>query len=153
MQSQSRQELTLRQAQRFRSNCVFTLGLRSPIKCAFLQTWIHVAVLVLSGAFYFGFVLLFSMVCVTCSPPTNPVGVETLQMSQPLFYIICALTTVMALLPRYTHSPSYTILWMNTQHKTLCIHTSWVPLQCILLRSLHFNTKYVTSHRSGLKDE
>ncbi|XP_026209642.1 probable phospholipid-transporting ATPase VD [Anabas testudineus] len=63
-------------------------------------TWIHVVVLVLSGAFYFGFVLLFSVVCTTCSPPTNPVGVETLQMSQPLFYIICALTTVTALLPR-----------------------------------------------------
>lgn len=63
-------------------------------------TWIHVLVLVLSGGFYFGFVLLFSLFCVTCSPPTNPLGVETLQMSQPLFYIICALTTVMALLPR-----------------------------------------------------
>ncbi|XP_042243746.1 probable phospholipid-transporting ATPase VD [Thunnus maccoyii] len=63
-------------------------------------TWIHVLVLVLSGGFYFGFVLLFSVCCVTCSPPTNPVGVETLQMSQPLFYIVCALTTVTALLPR-----------------------------------------------------
>lgn len=63
-------------------------------------TWIHVLVLVLSGGFYFGFVLLFSLFCATCSPPTNPLGVETLQMSQPLFYIICALTTVMALLPR-----------------------------------------------------
>ncbi|XP_034419250.1 probable phospholipid-transporting ATPase VD [Cyclopterus lumpus] len=63
-------------------------------------TWIHVLVLVLSGGFYFGFVLLFSLFCVTCSPPTNPVGVETLEMSQPLFYIVCALTTVTALLPR-----------------------------------------------------
>ncbi|XP_078133844.1 phospholipid-transporting ATPase VD isoform X3 [Sander vitreus] len=63
-------------------------------------TWIHALVLVLSGASYFGFVLLFGVFCVTCSPPTNPVGVETLEMSQPLFYIVCALTTVMALLPR-----------------------------------------------------
>ncbi|XP_030580873.1 phospholipid-transporting ATPase VD isoform X2 [Archocentrus centrarchus] len=63
-------------------------------------TWIHVLVLVLSSALYFGFVLLFSGFCVTCSPPTNPLGVETFQMSQPLFYIICALTTVTALLPR-----------------------------------------------------
>ncbi|XP_041810347.1 probable phospholipid-transporting ATPase VD [Chelmon rostratus] len=63
-------------------------------------TWIHVLVLVLSGALYFGFVVLFSLFCVTCSPPTNPLGVETLQMSQPIFYIVCALTTVMALLPR-----------------------------------------------------
>ncbi|XP_037341705.1 probable phospholipid-transporting ATPase VD isoform X1 [Pungitius pungitius] len=63
-------------------------------------TWIHVLVLVLSGGLYFGFVLLFSLFCVTCSPPTNPVGVETLEMNQPLFYIICVVTTVMALLPR-----------------------------------------------------
>ncbi|KAM8917516.1 phospholipid-transporting ATPase VD [Spinachia spinachia] len=63
-------------------------------------TWIHVLVLVLSGGLYFGFVLLFSLFCVTCSPPTNPVGVETLEMNQPLFYIICVVTTVTALLPR-----------------------------------------------------
>uniref|UniRef100_A0AAQ6AFB0 Phospholipid-transporting ATPase n=2 Tax=Amphiprion ocellaris TaxID=80972 RepID=A0AAQ6AFB0_AMPOC len=67
-------------------------------------TWIHILVLVLSGSSYFGFVLLFSVLCVTCSPPTNPLGVETLQMSQPLFYIICILTIVMALLPRYTQT-------------------------------------------------
>ncbi|CAL8271100.1 unnamed protein product [Merluccius merluccius] len=62
--------------------------------------WMHIAVLLGSGVFYFVFTLLFSMGCVTCSPPTNPVGVETLQMSQPLFYMVCALTTVTALLPR-----------------------------------------------------
>uniref|UniRef100_A0A674MP16 Phospholipid-transporting ATPase n=1 Tax=Takifugu rubripes TaxID=31033 RepID=A0A674MP16_TAKRU len=39
--------------------------------------------------------------CVTCSPPTNPLGVETLQMSQPMFYIICILTTVTALIPSW----------------------------------------------------
>lgn len=97
--------------------CVMCKNVLSPYKnwlwdcvslifCVVLQTWIHVLVLVLSGGFYFGFVLLFSLFCVTCSPPTNPLGVETLQMSQPLFYIICALTTVMALLPRYTHLSS-----------------------------------------------
>uniref|UniRef100_UPI0037E7B370 phospholipid-transporting ATPase VD n=1 Tax=Semicossyphus pulcher TaxID=241346 RepID=UPI0037E7B370 len=63
-------------------------------------TWIHMLVLAFSAVFYFGFVLFFSVICVTCSPPTNPLGVETLQMSQPLFYVVCALTTVTALLPR-----------------------------------------------------
>ncbi|XP_037652365.1 probable phospholipid-transporting ATPase VD isoform X1 [Sebastes umbrosus] len=73
-------------------------------------TWIHGLVLVLSGGFYFGFVLLFSVFCVTCSPPTNPVGVETLQMSEPLFYIVCALTTVTALLPRLLFRALYNTL-------------------------------------------
>lgn len=68
-----------------------------------LQTWINVLVFLLSVLSYFGFVLLFSLFCVTCNPPTNPLGVETLQMSQPMFYIICLLTTVTALIPRYTH--------------------------------------------------
>ncbi|XP_077418768.1 phospholipid-transporting ATPase VD isoform X2 [Vanacampus margaritifer] len=63
-------------------------------------TWIHVFVLVVSAGSYFGFVMIFSVCCLTCSPPTNPVGVETLQMSQPLFYIVCVLTTVTALMPR-----------------------------------------------------
>uniref|UniRef100_G3PIH6 Phospholipid-transporting ATPase n=1 Tax=Gasterosteus aculeatus aculeatus TaxID=481459 RepID=G3PIH6_GASAC len=80
-------------------------------------TWIHVLVLVLSGGLYFGFVLLFSLFCVTCSPPTNPVGVETLEMNQPLFYIICVVTTVMALLPRYTPS--------NYTFYTLLLKSEW----------------------------
>lgn len=68
-----------------------------------LQTWLHVLVLVGSALFYFSFTLVFSVVCVTCSPPTNPLGVDKLQMSKPLFYGVCALTTVLALLPRYTY--------------------------------------------------
>ncbi|XP_047202122.1 probable phospholipid-transporting ATPase VD isoform X2 [Girardinichthys multiradiatus] len=63
-------------------------------------TWIHMLVLVLSAALYFGFVQLYSAFCVVCSHPTNLFGVETLQITQPLFYIICTLTTVAALLPR-----------------------------------------------------
>ncbi|XP_054653058.1 probable phospholipid-transporting ATPase VD isoform X2 [Dunckerocampus dactyliophorus] len=74
-------------------------------------TWIHVGVLVLSGGSYFAFVLLFSVCCVTCSPPTNPVGVEVLQMSHALFYLVCALTTVTALLPRLLFRALY-----NTMH-------------------------------------
>ncbi|XP_026007253.1 phospholipid-transporting ATPase VD isoform X2 [Astatotilapia calliptera] len=63
-------------------------------------TWIHMVVLVLSCTSYFGFVLLLSGFCVTCSPPVNPLGIELLQMSHSLFYITCVLTTVAALLPR-----------------------------------------------------
>ncbi|XP_011618230.1 phospholipid-transporting ATPase VD isoform X1 [Takifugu rubripes] len=76
-------------------------------------TWIHVLVLLLSFVSYFGFVLLFSLFCVTCSPPTNPLGVETLQMSQPMFYIICILTTVTALIPRILCRALYNTLHPN----------------------------------------
>uniref|UniRef100_A0A8C7FPC6 Phospholipid-transporting ATPase n=1 Tax=Oncorhynchus kisutch TaxID=8019 RepID=A0A8C7FPC6_ONCKI len=83
------------------------LSFGSPINASALliillhQTWLHVLVLVGSALFYFSFTLVFSVVCVTCSPPTNPLGVDKLQMSQPLFYGVCALTTVLALLPRF----------------------------------------------------
>ncbi|KAM6912187.1 phospholipid-transporting ATPase VD [Xenentodon cancila] len=63
-------------------------------------TWIHAAVLLLSAGSYFVFAVLFGIFCKTCSHPTNPLGVETLQMSQPFFYVVCGLTTVTALLPR-----------------------------------------------------
>uniref|UniRef100_A0A8C6S4T8 Phospholipid-transporting ATPase n=1 Tax=Neogobius melanostomus TaxID=47308 RepID=A0A8C6S4T8_9GOBI len=63
-------------------------------------TWIHGLVFLVSAGSYFMFVLLISVLCVTCSPPTVPLGVETRQMSQPSFYLVCALTTVTALLPR-----------------------------------------------------
>ncbi|KAK5856963.1 hypothetical protein PBY51_010237 [Eleginops maclovinus] len=81
------------------ASCLLIILLHQVIESPTL-TWIHALVLVLSAVSYFGFVLLFSLFCVTCSPPTNPLGVETLQMSEPLFYIICAVTTVTALIPR-----------------------------------------------------
>ncbi|XP_051941626.1 probable phospholipid-transporting ATPase VD [Hippocampus zosterae] len=82
-------------------------------------TWIHVFVLVVSAGSYFVFVLLFSVCCLTCSPPTNPVGVEMLQMSQPLFYIVCTLTTVTALMPRLLFRTIH-----NTMHLSALIQTS-----------------------------
>ena len=108
---------------------------RKVMRCVVLQTWIHGLVLLLSGGSYFGFVLLFSVSCVTCSPPTNPLGVETLQMSQPLFWIICAVTTLTALLPRYT------LIHTHTTHKTyahILTHTCLVPFHCGLLWTLDF---------------
>ncbi|KAM9354543.1 phospholipid-transporting ATPase VD [Pholidichthys leucotaenia] len=73
-------------------------------------TWIHMVVLLISGGLYFTFVLLFSIICITCNPPTNPLGVETHQMSQAVFYAVCAITTVTALLPR---------LFLRALHRTL----------------------------------
>ncbi|TRY82205.1 hypothetical protein DNTS_003391 [Danionella cerebrum] len=63
-------------------------------------TWIHGSLLLFSTLFYFAFVLLFSVTCVTCNSPTNPYGIETKIMSEALFYLVCGLTTVLALLPR-----------------------------------------------------
>ncbi|TSW48746.1 putative phospholipid-transporting ATPase VD [Bagarius yarrelli] len=63
-------------------------------------TWLHAGVLLGSGIFYYVFVLVYSVTCVTCNSPTNPYGIETKLMSEPLYYCVCVLTTVLALLPR-----------------------------------------------------
>uniref|UniRef100_A0AAR2KUZ4 Phospholipid-transporting ATPase n=1 Tax=Pygocentrus nattereri TaxID=42514 RepID=A0AAR2KUZ4_PYGNA len=63
-------------------------------------TWLHAVVLLASAGFYYAFVLVFSVTCVTCNSPTNLYGVETKLMSEPLYYCVCVLTTVLALLPR-----------------------------------------------------
>ncbi|XP_056151641.1 probable phospholipid-transporting ATPase VD [Lampris incognitus] len=74
-------------------------------------TWLHGLVLLGSGGFYFAFTLLFSAGCKTCSPPLNPLGVETSQMSQLPFYIVCTLTTIMALLPRVLFRALHNTMW------------------------------------------
>uniref|UniRef100_A0A8C1PRZ2 Phospholipid-transporting ATPase n=1 Tax=Cyprinus carpio TaxID=7962 RepID=A0A8C1PRZ2_CYPCA len=87
-------------------------------------TWIHTAILLFSALFYYAFVLLFSLTCVTCNSPTNPLGIETKMMSDPLYYLVCGLTTVLALLPRYyTLEQCHRNLSVNADmpHLTDCI--------------------------------
>ncbi|XP_048855511.1 phospholipid-transporting ATPase VD-like [Brienomyrus brachyistius] len=63
-------------------------------------TWMHGAVLLGSAFLYFVFILVFSSTCVTCNSPSNPLGIGVRHVSDPLFYCVCLLTTVLALLPR-----------------------------------------------------
>lgn len=91
---------------------IYGLALYLMLMCTFffffLQTWIHAALLLFSVLFYYAFVLLFSITCVTCNSPTNPYGIETKMMSESLYYLVCGLTTVLALLPRYhTHTHTH----------------------------------------------
>ncbi|XP_047412585.1 phospholipid-transporting ATPase VB isoform X5 [Sciurus carolinensis] len=68
-----------------------------------MKTWTIVHGLVLLGSFlmYFVVSLLYNATCVTCNSPTNPYWVMENQLSDPTFYLICFLTPVAALLPRY----------------------------------------------------
>ncbi|GCB66025.1 hypothetical protein scyTo_0004892 [Scyliorhinus torazame] len=66
-------------------------------------TWIHWVILVGSALFYFVFALAFGGTCINCNPPSNPYWIMEQQMSDPLFYLVCILATVIALLPRYVY--------------------------------------------------
>lgn len=65
------------------------------------QTWIHMLVIVGSILSYFVFTLAFGAMCVTCNPPSNPYWIMQEHMLDPMFYLVCILTTCIALLPRY----------------------------------------------------
>uniref|UniRef100_A0AAY5ER24 Phospholipid-transporting ATPase n=1 Tax=Electrophorus electricus TaxID=8005 RepID=A0AAY5ER24_ELEEL len=92
---------------------IFTLG--TPMNTASLFTiifhlaieiksWtvVHWVIMVGSVVVYFVVTLAFCAMCVSCNPPSDPYWTMQEQMSDPMFYLVCILTTVVALLPRYT---------------------------------------------------
>ncbi|XP_012984491.3 phospholipid-transporting ATPase VD isoform X1 [Melopsittacus undulatus] len=64
-------------------------------------TWIHTVVVVGSILFYFVFTLAFGATCKTHNPSSNPYWIMEQHMTDPVFYLVCLLTTCVALLPRY----------------------------------------------------
>ncbi|XP_009281865.1 PREDICTED: probable phospholipid-transporting ATPase VD [Aptenodytes forsteri] len=64
-------------------------------------TWIHTVVTVGSILFYFVFALAFGATCKSHNPPSNPYWIMEKHMTDPVFYLVCLLTTCVALLPRY----------------------------------------------------
>ncbi|XP_017395816.1 probable phospholipid-transporting ATPase VD isoform X2 [Cebus imitator] len=66
-------------------------------------TWIHMLVIIGSILSYFLFVIIFGAMCVTCNPPSNPYWIMQEHMLDPVFYLVCILTTYIALLPRFVY--------------------------------------------------
>lgn len=81
--------------------CVLWVGLRA-VKglCLVPQTLVHWVVMTGSVVLYFSMTLVYSALCVTCNPPSNPYWLFQEQMTDPVFYLVCFLSTVVALLPR-----------------------------------------------------
>ncbi|XP_067852239.1 phospholipid-transporting ATPase VB [Heptranchias perlo] len=64
-------------------------------------TWLHWGSIIGSIVFYFLVTLVYSATCVTCNHPSNPYWIMQQQMTDPLFYLICLITPIVALFPRY----------------------------------------------------
>ncbi|XP_039919842.1 phospholipid-transporting ATPase VD isoform X1 [Hirundo rustica] len=64
-------------------------------------TWIHTVVIVGSILFYFVFTLAFGATCKTHNPRSDFYWIMEKHMADPVFYLVCLLTTCIALLPRY----------------------------------------------------
>ncbi|XP_060044079.1 phospholipid-transporting ATPase VD isoform X2 [Erinaceus europaeus] len=85
-------------------------------------TWIHMLVIIGSVLSYFFFALIFGALCVTCNPPSNPYCIMQKHMLDPVFYLVCVLTTCVALLPR-----GVTFICL-TDHASRSAHLSSMPL-------------------------
>ncbi|XP_031966020.1 probable phospholipid-transporting ATPase VD isoform X1 [Corvus moneduloides] len=64
-------------------------------------TWIHTVVIIGSILFYFMFTLAFGATCKTHSLRSDFYWIMEKHMTDPVFYLVCLLTTCIALLPRY----------------------------------------------------
>ncbi|XP_051870560.1 LOW QUALITY PROTEIN: phospholipid-transporting ATPase VB-like [Pristis pectinata] len=64
-------------------------------------TFMHWVSMIGSIVLYFLITLVYSTFCVTCNSPSNPYWIMQRQMTDPLFYLICLITPILALLPRY----------------------------------------------------
>uniref|UniRef100_A0A4W3JJI6 Phospholipid-transporting ATPase n=1 Tax=Callorhinchus milii TaxID=7868 RepID=A0A4W3JJI6_CALMI len=66
-------------------------------------TWIHVASLTFSILLYVTVALIYNAGCSSCFPPSNPYWTMQRLLKDPMFYLICIITPVIALLPRYLY--------------------------------------------------
>ncbi|XP_053340907.1 phospholipid-transporting ATPase VB [Clarias gariepinus] len=80
---------------------LFTILLHLAIE---IKSWtvVHWVIMVGSVLTFFIVTLAFSALCISCNPPSDPYWILQQQMKDPVFYLVCILTTIVALLPRYT---------------------------------------------------
>lgn len=70
------------------------------ILICFFQTWLHLSSCVFSIALFFIVALIYNISCPICYPPSNPYWTMEKLMGEPVFYLTCLISPVVALLPR-----------------------------------------------------
>ncbi|XP_030057241.1 phospholipid-transporting ATPase VA [Microcaecilia unicolor] len=66
-------------------------------------TWFNVASIVFSILLFFSVALIYNSSCPSCSPPSNPYWTMQRLMKDPVFYLLCIISPVAALLPRFLY--------------------------------------------------
>uniref|UniRef100_A0A8D2MTD9 Phospholipid-transporting ATPase n=1 Tax=Zonotrichia albicollis TaxID=44394 RepID=A0A8D2MTD9_ZONAL len=64
-----------------------------------MKTWL--VTMLCSVALYLIFSVAYNAACLLCNPPTNPYWIMERQLKDPTFYLLCLITPVIALLPRF----------------------------------------------------
>ncbi|XP_063269745.1 phospholipid-transporting ATPase VB isoform X1 [Prinia subflava] len=68
-----------------------------------MKTWtvLQLVTMICSVVLYLIFSVTYNAACLVCNPPTNPYWIMERQLKDPIFYLLCLITPVMALLPRF----------------------------------------------------
>nr|XP_060635539.1 phospholipid-transporting ATPase VD [Anolis sagrei ordinatus] len=66
-------------------------------------TMIHFSVFAFSILLFFSITGTFGALCVLCNPPANPYWVMQRHLANPVVYLVCIVTTMLALLPRFLY--------------------------------------------------
>ncbi|XP_025019387.1 probable phospholipid-transporting ATPase VA isoform X2 [Python bivittatus] len=66
-------------------------------------TWLHFSSCVFSVVLFFMVALVYNISCLTCYPPSNPYWIMERLMGNPMFYLTCLISPVVALLPRFLY--------------------------------------------------
>ncbi|XP_053563694.1 phospholipid-transporting ATPase VA-like [Bombina bombina] len=106
----------------------------------FFQTWINVCAIMFSILLFFSVALIYNSSCPTCNPPSNPYWSMQMLMVNPLFYFICILSPVTALLPRFLYKSIQGTLFpsqVQVGRQLLKSHPEWVTH---VLNKLNSNT-------------
>ncbi|XP_064165818.1 phospholipid-transporting ATPase VA isoform X1 [Anguilla rostrata] len=64
-------------------------------------TWLNWASILFSISLFFTVALCYNASCPVCYPPSNPYWTMQRLLGDPLFYLLCVITPVVAVLPRY----------------------------------------------------
>uniref|UniRef100_A0AAY5EDV4 Phospholipid-transporting ATPase n=1 Tax=Electrophorus electricus TaxID=8005 RepID=A0AAY5EDV4_ELEEL len=135
---------------------IFTLG--TPMNTASLFTiifhlaieiksWtvVHWVIMVGSVVVYFVVTLAFCAMCVSCNPPSDPYWTMQEQMSDPMFYLVCILTTVVALLPRlrFPLADRYISQFLSKPSEMSCLPRLGELVALVSLGETYFQNTFV----------
>ncbi|XP_056411876.1 phospholipid-transporting ATPase VA isoform X1 [Hyla sarda] len=84
------------------TSALFTIMLHLGIETK-TWTWINVSSIAFSILLFFTVALIYNSACPTCNPPSNPYWNMQKLLANPLFYLICILSPIAALLPRFLY--------------------------------------------------
>ncbi|KAM6963059.1 phospholipid-transporting ATPase VA [Aplochiton taeniatus] len=74
-------------------------------------TWMNWVSMAFSVALFFTVALCYNASCPACFPPSNPYWTMQRLLGDPLFYLLCVVTPVAALLPRYFYRACQGVLF------------------------------------------